>query len=201
MQIRPNRGAIASLLLLFAFAGSAFAADEPTYKPDAQNPPPSAALDTFSAFELMPLKMGAPWAGQKGNEVARERLQANIDERVKPLVATWSASPSGKGRTLRIEPEIRYVRFITGGKRFFAGGFAGASSILVKLRLTDVDTGALIAEPDFYQHANALGAAWSFGATDKTMLIRISNMVSGYLESNYHQAVGSAISEAPKDKS
>ena len=50
---------------------------------------------------------------------------------------------------------------------------------------------------DFYQHANAMGAAWSFGATDKTMLIRISNMVTEYLRSNYTQTVAVPISQAP----
>lgn len=140
--------------------------------------------------------MGAPFAGQKGNDIARDRLQVNLDERVQPLLRQWNAAGDGV-RTLRIEPEIRYIRYITGGKRFFAGAFAGGSSMLVSVKLVDAGTGDVIADPDFYQHANAMGAAWSFGATDKTMLIRISTMISEYLKANYSQAVGGSVSEAP----
>jgi len=162
------------------------------------NPPPSTPLNTFKRFQIAAIAMGAPFAGQKGNEVAREKLQADLDERVQPVLAQWNAAEAGDApKTLKIQPEIRYIRFITGGKRFFAGAMAGGSSILVKVKLSDAGSGEVVAEPDFYQHANAMGAAWSFGATDKTMLIRISNMITEYLKANYSQVVGSSVSEAP----
>jgi hypothetical protein len=41
-----------------------------------------------------------------------------------------------------------------------------------------------------------MGAAWSFGATDKAMLIRIGSMVTDYLQKNYSQAVGGSTSVA-----
>ena len=69
---------------------------------------------------------------------------------------------------------------------------------MLRVKMTDAATGAIIAEPDFYQHANALGAAWSFGATDKTMLIRIASMLREYLNANYAQTVGGSISQAPE---
>ena len=125
-------------------------------------------------------------------------LQADLDERLKPL-ARGMERQGGRDapRTLRIEPMVRYIRYITGGKRFWGGGFAGNSAVMISLKITDAATGDVIAEPDFYQHANALGAAWSFGATDKTMLIRISNMITEYVRANYPQAVGGSISIAP----
>jgi hypothetical protein len=125
-------------------------------------------------------------------------LQADLDERLKPLLSEWNAKAAGDApRTLRIEPVVRYIRYITGGKRFWGGGFAGNSAVMVSLKVTDSATGDVIAEPDFYQHANGLGAAYSFGATDKTMLIRISNMITEYMRANYPQAVGGSISIAP----
>ena len=188
--------AFAAVLLLAS--ASAFGADVEPPADGALNPAPAAPFNTYQRFELQPVAMGAPFAGQKGNEVAREKLQANLDERAVPLLKEWNATAAGEeARTLRILPEIRYIRFITGGKRFFAGAFAGGSSIMVTVKITDAATGAVVAEPDFYQHANAMGAAWSFGATDKTMLIRISNMVTEYLRANYAQTVAVPISEAP----
>lgn len=163
----------------------------------AMNPPAAVPLNTFARFEMAPVKMGAPFAGQKGNEAARTMLQANLDDRVGKVLADWNAKGTGSG-TLRVEPEIRYVRFITGGKRFFGGGLAGASSVMVKVKLVDATSGRVVAEPDFYQHANALGAAWSFGATDKTMLIRIASMLRGYLQQNYERPTAVSVSQAPE---
>lgn len=177
---------------------AAYAAEEPQIAGSAQNPPPKVPLRTYQRFEMEPVAMGAPFTGYEANKVALERLQANIDLRVKPVLAEWNARDAGAApRTLRIQPEIRYIRFITGGKRFWGGALAGGSSVLMKVRMTDAATGEVIAEPDFYQHANAMGAAWSFGATDKHMLIRMSAMLAHYLRSNYEQAVGGPIAVAP----
>jgi hypothetical protein len=188
---------LAAAALLLAVA-PAMAGDFQAPADGANNPPPKEAFSAFQRFEAQPISMGAPWAGQKGNEAAKDMLQADLDERLKPLLAEWNAKPAGDGpRTLRVEPVVRYIRYITGGKRFWGGGFAGNSAVMVSLKVTDSATGDVIAEPDFYQHANGLGAAYSFGATDKTMLIRISNMITEYMRANYPQAVGGSISIAP----
>ena len=188
---------LAVVALLLA-AAPAMAGEFQAPADGASNPPPKEAFNAFQRFEERPVTMGAPWAGQKTNEAARTMLQADLDELLKPLLAEWNAKPAGDApRTLRIEPVVRYIRFITGGRRFFGGAFAGGSAIMVSLKITDAATGDTIAEPDFYQHANAMGAAWSFGATDKTMLIRISNMITEYVRANYPQAVGGSVAIAP----
>jgi len=51
-------------------------------------------------------------------------------------------------------------------------------------------SGKVIAEPVFYQRASAMGAAYSFGATDRDMLNRISDLIVSYANRNYPQAVG-----------
>lgn len=70
------------------------------------------------------------------------------------------------------------------------------SALLATVKLTDASTGQVIAEPEFYQHANKMGAAWSFGATDRAMLIRVGSMVTDYLQKNYSAAVGGSTSIA-----
>jgi hypothetical protein len=172
--------------------------DPPKIAEDARNPPPTVALNTFQRFELSPIAMGAPWAGQNANEDARKNLQANIDLRANPVVAEWNAKPAGDApRTLKIEPEIVYIRFITGGKRFFGGAFAGSSGVLLKMKLSDAATGEVIAEPQIYQRANAFSAAYTFGAMDKHMMIRASAMVADYLKQNYDAPVGGLVMVAP----
>ncbi|MFC5570370.1 hypothetical protein ACFPN1_09905 [Lysobacter yangpyeongensis] len=164
---------------------------------NATNPAPTMRLDSFQRFEAAPIAMDPPYAGQKPNEIAKESIQANLDLRLQPVLADWNAKPvEGEARALKIEPTIRHVRFITGGKRFFAGGLAGGSAVLMTVKLSDASTGEVIAEPEFYQHANKMGAAWSFGATDKAMLIRVAAMVVNYLKANYSASVGGSTTDA-----
>ena len=187
----------AAVLLLAAPLINAAEFEKPAE--DAMNPAPTVAFNAYQRFEIVKVAMDAPYAGQKGNEVARDYLQGNLDERVGAVLKTWNDQPAGDApRTLKIEPKLTHVRFISGGKRFFAGGFAGKSWVYFTAKLTDAQTGAVVGEPGFYQQANALGAAWTFGTTDKTMLIRISSMLRGYLQQNYDKTVEVPVMVAPE---
>ena len=67
--------------------------------------------------------MGAPWAGQNTNEAAKTMLQADLDERL-ALARGMERQAAGDAlRTLRIEPMVRYIRYITGGKAFLGRRF------------------------------------------------------------------------------
>lgn len=159
---------------------------------EVTNPPPKVALSSFDRFEIAPIAMGAPYAGEDVNEEARQRLQVNLDERVPPLLNEWNAkqAQSSPPKTLKIEPVVRHVKFVSGKKRFWTGAFSGGTAVLMTVKLSDAATGEVIAEPEFYQHANAMGAAWSYGATDKAMLVRTTDLISDYLKANYSAAVG-----------
>lgn len=172
--------------------------EAPKFSEDAKNPAPAGALSAFQRFEMSPVKMGPPFDEYDANKAAVQNLEANLAERAKPLLAEWNAKPAGDApRTLKIEPEIGYIRFITGGKRFFGGAFAGDSGILLKLKLSDAATGELIGEPQFYQRAGAFSATYTFGAMDKHMIIRISGMVANYLKLNYDTPTETLIMVAP----
>lgn len=167
---------------------------------EINNPPPTVALETFDRFEIAAIAMVDPYAGQPPNEQAKERLQANLNERVPPVLAEWNAKPEKNQppRTLKIEPTIRHVKFVSGKARFWAGAFAGGTAVLMTVKLSDAASGEVIAEPEFYQHANAMGAAYSFGATDKAMLIRVTDLVTNYLKANYIAAVGGPTGKGDK---
>jgi len=170
----------------------------PKFSEDAKNPAPSVVLSSFQRFEMMPVSLEPPFDEYDANKDAVQNLEANLAERAKPLIDEWNAKPAGDApRTLRIEPKIAYIRFITGGKRFFAGAFAGDSGILIKLKLTDAATGETIGEPQFYQRAGAFSAAYTFGAMDKHMLIRASGMIANYLKTNYDAPTETLVMVAP----
>jgi hypothetical protein len=165
------------------------------------NPPPTTALNAFDRFEISPIDMVAPYAGQPANEQAKTRLQADVDARVPVILSAWNGQEAklSPPRTLKIEPLIRHVKFVSGKARFWGGAFAGGTAVLMTVKLTDTATGEVIAEPEFYQHANALGAAYSFGGTDKAMLSRTADLFANYLKTNYDMAVGGPTGK-PSDK-
>jgi len=196
---------LVALLLSVAAIGPVFAKGkivgyvEPK---NAVNPAPVMALNTFQRFEITPIAMDAPYAGQPANEDAKGGIQRNLDQDVQPMLAEWNAKPvEGAARTLKIEPTIRHIKFVGTAARIWVGGWAGGSAVLMTVKLSDAQTGELIAEPEFYQHADKRGGTWTFGATDRAMLVRIATMISDYLQKNYSTAVGGSTSVAPDAKS
>jgi hypothetical protein len=60
----------------------------------------------------------------------------------------------------------------------------------MRVAIVDQKTGEFIANPEFYQHANAAAGGWSVGASDYAMLNRISDLIVKYMSDNYRNAVG-----------
>jgi len=152
------------------------------------NPPPSEALGGFQNYEVSQITLAA---GQEteSNEVALVKVQENWDKNV-GLVLDDLRESGTNGRTLLIEPIVTEMKFVSGGKRFWAGAAAGSSAVLMTVNLTDKATGNVIANPQFFQRAAAYGGAWSFGGSDNAMLVRISSLVAQYLGDNKDEAVG-----------
>ena len=197
-----KRGFLVGLTLV-TLQPAVASADEPVGYVSAKevtNPPPSTALNAFDGFQVLPIEMVAPYAGQPANEQAKTRLQAYVDERVPAIVSAWNAAEAKHSppRTLKIEPVIRHVKFVSGKARFWGGAFAGGTAVLLTVKLSDAETGEVIAEPEFYQHANAMGAAYSFGGTDKAMLGRTAELLANYLKANYEAAVGGPTGKEPE---
>jgi hypothetical protein len=158
------------------------------------NPPPSEALVAFDRYELKPVVLASEYSSHNANKAALASFQRNLDERVGNWVEEQNARPTSHEpmRTLIIEPRIEKIRFIGKGARFWAGAFAGSSQVLVKVKMTDQATGVVIAEPEFYQHARGMAGAWTFGAADNSMLIRVASMTLQYLQDNQSTAMGGA---------
>ncbi len=173
------------LLLTLSFA----AAQSPT------NPPPAARLSGHVRYQIEPLQMGAPYAGQEANEKAKAKIQEHLDAEIGPLLEKWNQAADTSTEpqtTLTLVPEIQSIKFISGGKRFWTGAMSGSSHVYLKVTLREQPAGTVIGEPQFYQHAKAMSGAWTFGAQDNDMLRRIVTVLKSYLEANYNEAVGGA---------
>jgi len=177
--------AITAVALL---AGCATTVRTPT---ETVNPPPSAALSTFSSFEVKPINTNEICAKQSGGDVALAAIQTRLDTGLGNLVKNWNEKKNAAAsQKLIIEPICVDIKLIGTAKRIFTGALSGSSAVVMKVRYSDAVSGKVIAEPVFYQRASAMGAAYSFGATDRDMLNRISDLIVSYASSNYPQAVG-----------
>lgn len=157
-----------------------------------QNPPPKEAFSNYTHFEISPVKLQPPYAGQEANEKALIKIQENVSARMNPLLAKWNAAETnGKpARTLQIEPVVTEIKFINATTRVWTGALSGSSAVVLHAKFVDKESGAVIADPEFYSRAAAMGGAWSFGAADNAMLVRIANRLCDYVEGNYSTAVG-----------
>lgn len=167
-----------------------------------QNPPPAEKFSAFTRFEMAKLSLVPPYAGQQANEVALKKIQENVSLKADPLLQGWNAAGAAAtpARTLAITPVVTEIKFISGGKRFWAGAMAGSSAVILKATFTDKETGKVIAAPIFYARANAWGGAYSIGSTDNVMLVRIAGRLTDYLATNYAAAVGGPSGAEPATK-
>jgi hypothetical protein len=69
----------------------------------------------------------------------------------------------------------------------------------MRVTYADETTGEVVASPVFYQHASAMGGAWSVGGSDNAMLSRVANLITTYTKNNYAAAVGGPTG-APPDR-
>lgn len=164
------------------------------------NPPPSAPFNGYGSYELKPLVMGAPYAGQAPNEKAAARIREHLAAQVAPIVTAWTSAgtAAGKPGTLEIEPVVEQIKFIGGSTRFWVGAMAGSSYVVLRLKIREKDTGTVLAEPEFFQRAAAMSGAWTVGGQDNDMLQRIVTVATAYLTANYPAAVGGPTGRASK---
>lgn len=151
------------------------------------NPPPRAPLSAFQHFRLQPVVAANSEVSEQNAAMAR--ISSTTRQKIGSIISGWENN-NQSGRTLKIEPRITELKFVSGTKRFFVGDFAGSSAVIMHLRLTDAETGEVIADPEFYQRAAAEGGTWTFGGTDKRMLDRIATVAQQYMQRNYAHAVG-----------
>lgn len=156
------------------------------------NPSPAEKFSSFNRFELLPLQAANSKVAEQ--KAAMTKIEENIQDRLGQRLQTLNTKPvDGKPRTLVIEPIVTELKFVSGGKRFFAGALAGSSAVVLIAKFTEKESGKQIAHPEFYSRAAAMAGAYSIGGHDNGMLLRIANWFAVYVLQNYKQAVGGSV--------
>jgi hypothetical protein len=147
----------------------------------------------FTAFELKPVTLAPRYANNDTNEKALVKIQENLSLVMEPTITNWNHVGAAKGappRTLVITPVVTEIKFIGGAARFWAGPAADSSAVVLRVTITEKETGRTIATPEFYSAAGAWSGSWTIGGTDNAMLGRIAAKVTDYLIKNYTNPVG-----------
>lgn len=173
------------------FTSSLYAAEK-IEASSTQNPAPTVKLSDFDRIEISNVALPSPYDKQEINVAGQESVQLNFELRTLRWLLDVNARPLAgpDARILLVEPIIAKIKSVSTTARVWGGAFAGSSRILITMKLTDKNTGAIIANPEFYQHANAFAGAYTIGAADKAMLERVTALMADYLKNNYVEAVG-----------
>lgn len=172
--IRPARSWF--LVLSLALALPALAALE--------NPPAANKLQGYAAYELKPVVLNPELASKKNVDKVVAKVEEEMKKNVGTVLASWTPD-AASAQSLVIEPYIESLHKPSGANRFFGGAMAGSGRILMKVKIMEQPSGKVIGEPEFYRHANAVAGAWTFGAHDNAMLVRVTELVAAYLTQNY----------------
>lgn len=147
---------------------------------------PSKPLSSFADFEIRPMTLSDSVRGEQGRIDQALILEQKISRILEPLFGNWSRSeaPERSG-TLYVDIHLVSLRIVSGGARFWAGGFAGDSQIDLDLTLTDSGTGEIIAKSRVARGAGGIAGAWSIGQSDRNLHDYIAAIVYEYLSASY----------------
>lgn len=154
------------------------------------NPPPSVAFNQFNQFEMDPIVLADKYKEHKANIKAMKKIQENLDLRFNALDQAWTKTDASSVKTLALKPRIKQIKFVSGGARALGSVFAGKSAVVMSVEFIDKENRKIVAKPEFYQHTGSWSGAYTFGAADNIMLVRITEVIEAYLKGNYAEAVG-----------
>ncbi len=149
----------------------------------AEDPEPRPVA-SYSRFELRDVRAQVEVQPKVIDKITTE-LKLKLDE---PL-ARWNAEGSLPGHvgSLAIQVEITQMKFVSGGKRFFAGALAGGSSCSATAMLIDAESGKLLARKVFGEMSGGRKGAFTMGATDNLMLDRLAAAMGTWVIEQHSQ--------------
>lgn len=126
------------------------------------------------------------------DEILRDypsELKASRDAAVSALIQSAkyrsvgvSASAVESGPTLIVKTKVPQMRIVGFGARFWGGGFAGDSEMLMEMTFIDQQTGVEMGHKTLVSDVNIMGATWSFGATDRSLPTDMGVIMATYLQ-------------------
>ncbi len=153
-------------------------------KPDSAPQPATVRLGTFANVALEPVEISPEFAAHSANKKAAKKINELLQDQMVYIFPNMNSDEKKDGSTLVIKPLIKEIKFIGGAARFWLGAMAGSSAVLMQVDYIDKQTADVVAAPEFYNQASAMGGAYSMGTTDNLMLDQIVDQIIKYTKAN-----------------
>jgi hypothetical protein len=127
---------------------------------------------TASTFAAQAAEMRPLVARTKVNPSALYKIQRLMDRALSTSMPAYPAD-------VVVEPVIAEMRFIGGGKRFWAGPIAGSSRVRMQV---NIKRGDATWSEEFYEDSGAWAGSWTIGHSDNVMLERIANRAVNFIQ-------------------
>lgn len=148
---------------------------------------PTKPLSAYSNFQINDMVLDDETRQKEDKTKVAKDLENKLQAKLLPLLEEWTNNKTDEQTgTLIIIPELYGLHVVSAGARFWIGAMAGESRIDLELKLVDAQSGKEIARPRIMTMANAMGGAWSIGATDKNLLNYVADIAYQYLKNNYN---------------
>jgi hypothetical protein len=85
---------------------------------------------------------------------------------------------------LLVEVTLSGCKIVSTKRRVFTGAFSGRSYMTMDVRLIDSSSGELVAEKQLKGAPSAMGAAWSFGKSDRALPDKMGVLLGDFILGN-----------------
>ena len=157
--------------------------------PNTWNAAPVEKFSNFGRFELSQVKLAEPLQSDPKKQQVSTTAGKVVSDRLNLLFSNWEKQSSST-RTLLIEPTLTQFKIVSRGARFWAGALAGGSNAHMEVVMKDKESGKVISSPFFFQGANAMAAAWTYGSHDQSIPERLAVVFEKYMSDNYSDLAG-----------
>lgn len=176
------------LLGLFAAGCATPAVTRPAGPPQ----PTKAKFAQFKTVEMTPVQISPALAVIPANQEAANKLNEGLRARLRAIFPNLkfveAKAPPTKSETpvLRIELGIKDLKFVSGKAHFWAAPWTNRPepAILMQATYTDMATGEVIANPEFFVPGKVEAGPFSSDATDEPMLNRVADDIARYTNQN-----------------
>lgn len=86
--------------------------------------------------------------------------------------------------TAVVEAQLLDIRIVSTAARVWGGALSGRSHMKMKVRLVDATDGTILAEQELMGAPNAMGAAYSFGSSDRNLPVAMGYLIGDFVLAN-----------------
>ncbi len=184
-ELRPVLGRIlAVLIIVVALGGCATSPSGKQGESSVQSSPVALLEKPYS--EIYVCEIETTPVLQKDYAEELKYCQATVIESLLKKnkyskVAAANGSETYDKPALLVKIKVSDMRIASFGARFWVGAMAGSSYMNMRMKLVDAQTQQVVRDEDFASANNAMGATWSFGASDRGMPFYMGDIIADYI--------------------